>query len=634
VTEPRSWSLGAVAGLATLLIGAIALLSWLSPFEVVRGIGLAGVRVNPMTAITLALSGAGLLSLLAPGASPARERLGMACAWILIAIAIARLGAGPLGSFRVDRLILPSRISVGPGATMGPFSAIAAFCFGLTLTLLPRPGARARVARLISIAATLVVSFGAVIGYAYQSGSMHGPMALASALGFVCAAAGALLARPDEPYLSILWRPGPARALVYRLLPAVFVIPFALGWLRLAGQRAGWFDLAEGTSLLVVSVTLILAALTLWTARTLGTAESALRSSEERFRTLAATASDGIVSANEAGLITYLNAAAEAMFGIPSDRAAGRPLTILMPERFREAHERGFARYLGGGTPRVIGQTVELVGRHAEGREFPIELSLASWRQAGERAFTAVIRNITERKQAQEALEHNAAELKAANAELDAFSYSVSHDLRAPLRGIDGFSQALLEDCAERLDETGRGYLQRIRTATQRMGALIDDLLDLSRLTRSTMDREWVDLSSMARQIAAEIEQSDSARRVEWRIASDLGAEADPRLLRIALENLIGNSWKYSRHRVETVIEIGRCQHDGQSAFFIRDNGVGFDPTYAHKLFAPFQRLHSAAEFEGTGIGLATVARVVRRHGGKVWAEGAPDRGVTIYFTL
>ncbi len=233
-----------------------------------------------------------------------------------------------------------------------------------------------------------------------------------------------------------------------------------------------------------------------------------------------------------------------------------------------------------------------------------------------------------------EALRRNAAQLLAANTELDAFAYSVSHDLRAPLRSIDGFSHVLLEDYAAQLDEAGRDSLQRVRAASQRMATLIDDLLKLARVTRSEMRTENVDLSGMAQDIAADLQRGAPDRPVEFAIAPGLGARGDPRLLRVALENLLRNGWKYTAKQPRPRVEFGSVDVNGERAFLVRDNGAGFDMKYADKLFGVFQRLHSAAEFEGTGVGLATVRRIITRHGGRIWAEGAVDRGATFYFTL
>ncbi len=225
-------------------------------------------------------------------------------------------------------------------------------------------------------------------------------------------------------------------------------------------------------------------------------------------------------------------------------------------------------------------------------------------------------------------------QLEASNRELEAFCYSVSHDLRAPLRGIDGWSLALLEDYHDKLDEKGCQYLQRVRADTQRMGRLIDDLLRLSRVARGPIEQGPVDLTAIAQSVAARLREAEPERRVEFAVQPGLRAQGDARLMDVVLSNLLGNAWKFSRGRPLARVEFGRIETDGRPAFFVRDNGVGFDMIYAQKLFGAFQRMHKASEFPGTGIGLATVQRVIQRHGGRVWAEAQVDRGATFYFTL
>jgi DNA-binding response OmpR family regulator len=226
-----------------------------------------------------------------------------------------------------------------------------------------------------------------------------------------------------------------------------------------------------------------------------------------------------------------------------------------------------------------------------------------------------------------------AEELELKNEELESFSYSVAHDLRAPLRSIDGFSLALLEEFGETLDDDGRQYLKYVRESAQHMARLIDDLLALSRVTRGEVERDDADLSSIARSVTSRITRANPERAVEFVIPGELVANCDPRLLTIVFENLIGNAWKFTGKRADARIEIG-VMPGAPRTYFVRDNGAGFDMAYAGKLFGVFQRLHSAAEFEGTGIGLVTVQRIIRRHGGRIWAEGEIDRGATFFFTL
>jgi light-regulated signal transduction histidine kinase (bacteriophytochrome) len=255
--------------------------------------------------------------------------------------------------------------------------------------------------------------------------------------------------------------------------------------------------------------------------------------------------------------------------------------------------------------------------------------------QAGEvEGVFAAARDITERKRLEDSLRQRTLELENSVAELEAFSYSVSHDLRAPLRSIDGFSQILLEDYRDKVDAEGQDCLRRIRNASQNMGQLIDALLQLSRVMRGELQRESVDLSLLALSTAALIQKAEPARQVRLHIANGLQAHGDRRLLGIALQNLLQNAWKFTARNPEPLIEFGCTQKDGKTAYYVRDNGIGFDMTYVDKLFTPFQRLHAQEQFEGTGIGLATVQRIIKRHGGRVWAEGAVGQGATFYFSL
>jgi signal transduction histidine kinase len=249
-------------------------------------------------------------------------------------------------------------------------------------------------------------------------------------------------------------------------------------------------------------------------------------------------------------------------------------------------------------------------------------------------ALGSQIGQFIERKRAEEEIRTSNQQLEVANKELDAFSYSVSHDLRAPLRSIDGFSLALLEDYGDKLDNEGRDHLERVRGATQHMAQLIDDMLNLSHVTRSEMRHETAHLSAMAREIGEGLRKTQPERQVEFIIAENVTATGDERLFRVVMQNLLGNAWKYTEKHARARIEFGVKDEGGKPVFYVRDDGAGFNIAYADKLFGVFQRLHRRGDFPGTGVGLATVQRIIHRHGGRVWAEGEVEKGATFYFSL
>ena len=494
--------------------------------------------------------------------------------------------------------------------------------------------------------------------------------------------------------------------------------------------------------------------------------EAKIRLSEARFRTLLDSAPDAIVIVDRGGRITMVNSQTENWFGYNRDQLIGEPIEILVPERFRQVHvsyRNHFAAHPG---TRPMGANAELTGRRRDGTEFPVEISLSPSSIGDEVWVTAIVRDVTIRREIEAArlqaqtrlsdlvenlpvgvfrimgndishfrevnpamvdifaaqsaeelmgqtlqtlffeakdwmiyqehikgkfrthvldlhfrkldgsdffgsltiaakragddvildgilediterklqsehiqtlnehLENRSAELEVINRELESFSYSVSHDLRAPLRAMDGFSSTLLTDYGDKLDERGRDRLLRVRSAAQKMANLIDDLLNLSRVSRTELSWEEVDLTELARNTVAELQVASPQRQVSVHIADNLSAHGDRRLLGIALTNLLNNAWKFTAAKNPAIIEVGRDDLEAEPVFFVRDNGAGFDMAYAGKLFGAFQRLHDASEFAGTGIGLATVQRVIHKHGGRIWAESAVDAGATFYFML
>jgi PAS domain S-box-containing protein len=325
---------------------------------------------------------------------------------------------------------------------------------------------------------------------------------------------------------------------------------------------------------------------------------------------------DGVLAVDSRGRVVDLNPAAQRILGHPASEAVGETLARVAPA----------IDTLLGGLPEEAHAEVEL-GEEGERRIYDLTLSPLRNRRGRRTGWLLMLHDVTERKRAER-------ELARTNAELEHFAYLIAHDLRAPLRGISGFSHILLEDHADRLDEEGRAYLRRVQAAALRLGQLIDELLELSRLTRAEMHHHTVDLSALVRVIAAQLEHDQPNRRARFVIADGITASGDTRLLKVALWNLLDNAWKFTAREEEARIEVGVDRSGPEPVYYVRDNGVGFDEAYADKLFGTFQRLHPSGEFEGTGMGLATVWRIVERHGGRVWAEGEVGRGATFYFTL
>ncbi len=380
-----------------------------------------------------------------------------------------------------------------------------------------------------------------------------------------------------------------------------------------------------------------LAALALHNSR----AREALEHSEARFRSLAETANDAVITIDARGRIVFWNRAAETIFGYASAEILGQSLERIIPESLRSAHRCALLRAAETGRTRLVGKTLALPGLRKDGSEFPLELSLASWQTVEGRFFTGIVRDITERKQAEaeiHALNAELAErieqLRAANADLESFSYSVSHDLRSPLAVIDGFSQVLLTEYGERLEEEGKRFLDIIRSNARQMGQLIEDLLAFSRTGRQPLSPAPVNMDELVKIVLGELQQTWEGRNVQLDIRSLPPARGDWALLRQVWTNLLSNAMKFTRHRPIARVEVGGESREGENIYYVKDNGAGFDMQYAGKLFGVFQRLHSTEEFEGTGVGLAIVQRIVRRHGGRVWAEGKVDEGAVFYFSL
>ena len=370
-------------------------------------------------------------------------------------------------------------------------------------------------------------------------------------------------------------------------------------------------------------------------------AEEALLKSRNMLERLFETAPDAVVVVDGNGVIRKVNQQTEIIFGYMREELIGQRIEHLIPERFHKRHRQHRRNYFADPRARKMGIGLELYGRHQDGREIPVDIMLNPIETNEGPWVFAVVRDITSQKQGEaKILELNLAlrtqldQLAATNRELEAFSYSVSHDLRAPLRHIIGFVDLLNAKSQAALDEKSRHYLDVISEAAKKMGVLIDDLLAFSRMGRSEMMRGWVDLDLLVKEITNDLQADVKGREISWEIAPLPVVLGDSAMLRQVLVNLIGNAVKFSRSRPQARIEIGAIEGEHETEVYVRDNGVGFDAAYANKLFGLFQRLHANEEFEGTGVGLAIVQRIVLRHGGKVWAEGIVDGGATFWFSL
>jgi PAS domain S-box-containing protein len=355
----------------------------------------------------------------------------------------------------------------------------------------------------------------------------------------------------------------------------------------------------------------------------------------QQFEAIVNSSEDAIVGKTVDGVVTSWNPAAERMYGYPAADIIGKPMTVLCPpDRVGEIKE--ILTKIGRGE-RV--SHYETVRQRKDGTTFPVAVTVSPIRDMSGRLVGAssISRDVSQQVEVRSAsmLSRRAEDLERANRSLEMFTYSVSHDLRAPLRALSGFSAALLEEYREVLGEDGRGYAERIRAASDQMAKLIDDMLQISRISRAELDLHQIDLGAEVAGIAQQLQNDEPGRRAHFTIQRPVQARADPALIRTVLQNLLDNAWKFTSGRENASIEFGATSTaEAPVCCYVRDNGAGFDPAYMDKLFTPFQRLHTTREFPGTGVGLASVRQIVERHGGRTWAEAAVGEGATFYFTL
>jgi PAS domain S-box-containing protein len=770
-------SFAQAAGVTVAVTGGLALFGWAVGLSQLTSITSTYASMKPNGAFAFVLAG-GSLYLLSAGAPDRYLRLAaLAASFIVALIGVLTLSEYVYGwDLDIDQLVFTEPVgAVGtssPGR-MAPASALNLFLIGVSLLVLDSRRCYP-VAQLLTLVAALI-SLTALIGYAYGVESLYGMgsttrMAIHSSLCFLTLSAGILLTRQEHGLLVVVTSDAAGGVMARRLLPAAIIIPLALGWLTVIGQRTGIHGPEFSVYLIVIWSIISFATLTWWNSgslyrldlerrraeeamekgraqlaeaqrmahvgstewdittnnvtwsdelyrilgyepdavepgyepfmqrvhpddrklveqgialslrtgypfafdyrilrpdgivrvahgegrivheadgqpvRLLGTAqditdrkqiEYALRQSETRTRSIIDTANDAFIAIDAAGVITDWNPQAEATFGWTRTEAVGRPLAeMIIPEEHRGAHDEGLHRYVVSGKGPLLNKRLELDALDRNGRLFPVEMTVSPIRLGRKHYFSAFVRDITERKRAEEAIARQTQELTRINAELEDFTHSVSHDLKEPLRGIEAFAGFLAEDYGDKLDEQGQRYVGVLRESAVRMKDLIDDLLQLSRIGRTRYEFATVPMRSLVEDVKLELSYAIQEKQADLRIAADLPAvRCDKVRMREVFKNLISNAIKYN-DKPSPQIEIACRSQNGDFTFAVSDNGIGIAPEFHDKIFKIFQRLHHREEYEGTGVGLAICKKVVEGHGGRIWVESSPVEGTTFLFTL
>jgi PAS domain S-box-containing protein len=602
------------------------------------------VAMKANTALSFFLAGLSMKLMLKEKEKKWDKIFGKACAFFVLMMGFLTLTQYIMGwNIGIDQLLIresSNAINTSNPGRMAPNTAFSFILIGLALSMLKAEFGPSHFPSGIFALIAGLIGFLGMIGYFYRAQDLYGiasftQMAFHTSVTFLLLSVAILFSRWDRGLAAIITRANSGGVIARRLLPTAIVLPLFLGWVILWGAGAGFYGAKFGVTIFSVLSIIIFVGLVWWTAKSLDGLDIDRKKAERDRDRFFNMSMDMLCIAGFDGYFKQLNPAWEKTIGWKGEELLSKPyLEFIHPEDLELTLSE--AQKLSTGEATI---TFENRYRCRDG-----SFRWLQWKAiplVEKEMIYGTARDITERKQSEDAikrlnqnLELNAARLEAANRELEAFAYSVSHDLRAPLRGIDGFSQALLEDYSDRVDAQGKDYLKRVREASQRMGHLIDDILSLSRVSRSEMRKERINLTEIANTIASELRNTSPNRDVEIVIAEGVYANGDQRLLRLVLENLLINAWKFTSKQPRSNIEFGITTINEQEAYYVRDNGAGFDMAFAKKLFGAFQRLHPEKEFPGTGIGLATVQRIIHRHSGKVWAEADVGKGATFYFTL
>lgn len=625
---------------AVTLIGGLGLVGWVFDIPAFTSVLPGFVTMHANTALALVVAGVSLWLL---GTAQAKNARALAAVGATL---VALMGLLTLSQYLfgwdlgLDELLFKAprtAVATSPPGRMTPATALNFFLSGTALLIFDtRRGFRLAQALTLAVGAVSLIALAGWL-YGVPALSALGPypsMAVHTALACLLLCLGILSARPDRGVIRVLAGPTLGGVMGRRLAPAAILVPLVLGWVTVWGARAGFYRTEFGLALFAVSTIVVFIGLVLWSASLLARMDARHRQAEERFRLVVEAAPNAMLMVDKNRKITLINKRTETLFGYAREELIGQEVEMLIPERFRAKHPGYVHGFFQAPKARAMGAGRDLFGRKKDGTEVSIEIGLSPAGTSEDLFTIASIIDITERKHMEEERTMFTAQLAAANQELEAFSYSVSHDLRAPLRAIDGFSRILLEDHAGKLDEEGQRVLTVIRSSTQKMGTLIDDLLAFSRLGRQQIVRSDVNMETLVKEAIHELRPASPERVIRFNVNPLPAAVGDRAMIRQAVVNLLSNAVKYTRPRTAAVIEVGSRQEEGEAIYYVKDNGVGFDMQYVHKLFGVFQRLHRQEEFEGTGVGLAIVQRVIHRHGGRVWAEGKLNEGATFSFSL